>query len=75
LRENGSSGDIFRELQRLSLGSYHPMQIRTLQRGMRKIRAYLLETVEDGWQGEVIRGPFPSPVSTKVHQNIPTAVN
>ena len=35
-----SSGDIFRELQRLSPGHYHPLQIRTLQRGMRKIRAY-----------------------------------
>jgi hypothetical protein len=28
-----SSGDIFRELQRLSPGRYHPLQIRTLQRG------------------------------------------
>ena len=34
-----SSGDIFRELQRLSPGRYQPLQIRTLQRGMRKIRA------------------------------------
>jgi len=58
-----SSGDIFRELQRRSPGRYRPLQIRTLQRGMRKIRAYLLETVEDGWQEEVIRGPLSSPVS------------
>jgi hypothetical protein len=36
----GSSGDIFRELQRLSPGRYQPLQIRTLQPGMRKIRAY-----------------------------------
>jgi hypothetical protein len=35
-----SSGDIFRELQRRSPGRYQPLQIRTLQRGMRKIRAY-----------------------------------
>jgi hypothetical protein len=35
-----SSGDIFRELQRRSPGRYHPLQIRTLQRGMRKIRAH-----------------------------------
>ena len=35
-----SSGDIFRELQRLSPGRYQPLQIRTLQRGMRKIRAH-----------------------------------
>jgi hypothetical protein len=59
-----SSGDIFRELQRLSPGRYQPLQIRTLQRGMRKIRAYLLETVEEQWQDEVIRGPSPPPVSS-----------
>src|SRR5262249_20768564 len=39
-----SNGDIFRELQRRSPGRYQPLQIRTLQRGMRKIRVYLLET-------------------------------
>ncbi len=59
-----SSGDIFRELQRRSPGRYNPMQIRTLQRGMRNIRAYLLETVEEQWQAEVIHGPMPSPVSS-----------
>src|SRR6266536_4227648 len=36
---SASLGDIFRELQRLSPGRYQPLQIRTLQRGMRKIRA------------------------------------
>jgi hypothetical protein len=59
-----SSGDIFRELQRRSPGRYQSLQIRTLQRGMRKIRAYPLETVKDGWQEEVIRGLSPSRVST-----------
>jgi len=54
-----SSGDIFRELQRRFPGRYQPLQIRTLQRGMRKIRASLLETVEEQWQEEVIRGPLP----------------
>jgi hypothetical protein len=54
-----SSGDIFRELQRCSPGRYQPLQIRTLQRGMRKIRAYLLQTVEEHWQEEVIRGQSP----------------
>ena len=58
-----SSGDIFRELQRRSPGRYRPLQIRTLQRGMRKIRVYLLETVEDGWQEEVIQGSSTSRVS------------
>jgi hypothetical protein len=60
-----SSGDIFRELQRRSPGRYQPLQIRTLQRGMRKIRVYLLETVEEQWQMEMIRGPLPSPVSAE----------
>ena len=57
-----SSGDIFRELKHRSPGRYQPLQIRTLQRGMRKIRAYLLETVEEQWQAEVIRGPSPTPI-------------
>ena len=59
-----SSGDIFRELQRRSPSRYHPLQIRTLQRGMRNIRASLLETVEEQWQAEVIRGRSPQPVSS-----------
>src|SRR5260370_6080617 len=50
-----SSGDIFRELQRLSPGRYQPLRIHTLQRGMRKIRAHLLETFEQQWQEEAIR--------------------
>jgi hypothetical protein len=29
---------------------------------MRKIRAYLLEPVEEQWQEEVIRGPTPAPI-------------
>jgi hypothetical protein len=58
-----SSGDIFRELQRRSPGQYQPLQIRTLQRGMRKIRAHLLETFEEQWQDEVIRGPSPASCS------------
>jgi hypothetical protein len=58
-----SSGDIFRELQRRSPGRYQPLQIRTLQRGMRKIRASLLDAREEQWPEEVIRGPSASPVS------------
>jgi hypothetical protein len=57
-----SSGDIFRELQRRSPGRYQPLQIRTLQRGMRKIRAHLLQTLEEHWQEEVIHGRAPAPV-------------
>ena len=59
-----SSGDIFRELQRRSPGRYQQLQIRTLQRGMRNIRAHVLETREEQWQTEVIRGPSPPPVSS-----------
>jgi hypothetical protein len=51
-----SSGDIFRELQLHSPGRYQPLQIRTLQRGMRKIRAHMLHTFEEQWQEEVIHG-------------------
>ncbi|MFL5658488.1 MAG: hypothetical protein ACJ8CB_30420 [Ktedonobacteraceae bacterium] len=58
-----SSGDIFRELQRRSPGRYQPLQIRTLQRGMRKIRAHFLETFDEQWQNEVIHGPSPAPSS------------
>jgi len=55
---------IFRELQRRSPGRYHPMQIRTLQRGMRNTQAYFLETREEQWQAEVIRGPSLPTVSS-----------
>jgi hypothetical protein len=58
-----SSGDIFRELQRRSPGRYQPLQIRTLQRGMRKIRAHLLQTFGEQWQEEVIQGPSPEHIS------------
>lgn len=54
-----SSGNLFRELQRRSPGRYQPLQIRTLQRGMRRIRAHLLEAFEDQWQDEVIHGRSP----------------
>ena len=58
-----SSGDIFREVQHRSPGRYQPLQIRTLQRGMRKIRAHLLGTREEQWQQEVMRGPAPTPIT------------
>ena len=58
-----SSGDIFRELQRRYPGRYQPSQIRTLQRGMQKIRARLLQTFGEQWQAELIHGPSPTPTS------------
>lgn len=65
-----SLGDIFRELQRLSPGRYQPLHVRTLQRGMRKIRAHLLETFKEQWQEEVIRGPSLSPISARCSTSI-----
>jgi hypothetical protein len=50
-------------LQRLSPGRYQPLHIRTLQRGMRKIRAQLLETFEEQWQEELINGRLPSAIT------------
>ena len=41
-----SSGDILRELQSLYPGRYERSYLRTLQRGMRKIRTHLLRTHE-----------------------------
>jgi site-specific recombinase XerD len=49
-----TSGDILREFQVLFPGRYHPQQVRTLQRGLRKIRAHLLTTREEQWQQELI---------------------
>jgi hypothetical protein len=70
--ETFPSRGAFRELQRLSPGRYHPLQIRTLQRGMRKIRAYLLETFEEQWQDEVIRGPCLQTVSSAENEALVT---
>jgi hypothetical protein len=41
-----SSGDILRELQSLFPGRYESSHLRTLQRGIRKIRTHLLQTNE-----------------------------
>ena len=52
--ERGSE-EILRELQRLFPGRYEPSHLRTLQRGVRKIRARLRATVQVQWQQEVIQ--------------------
>jgi hypothetical protein len=54
-----SSGDLFRELQSLFPGRYESRHLRSLQRGMRKIRAYLLHTREEPEASEVIQGELP----------------
>jgi hypothetical protein len=53
--------DIFQELQRLYPGRYRPTQVRTLQRGLQKIRARLLVTFDDQWGEEILNGQPPAP--------------
>lgn len=48
--------DIFHKLEQLSPGRYRPTQVRTLQRGLGKLRTRLLVTFDDQWGEEVING-------------------
>ena len=58
-----SSGDIFRELQRLAPGRYQPLQIRTdASRHAQNTRPPGSEIFEDQWQEEVIQGRARAPV-------------
>ena len=51
--------DIFQELQSLYPGRYRPTQLRTLQRGLQKIRARLLVTFDDQWGDNMLNGSPP----------------
>jgi hypothetical protein len=51
--------EVFRELQRLFPQRYQPSQLRTLQRGVRKIRVRLRETRRVQWQEEGIPAEGP----------------
>jgi len=53
--------DIFHKLEQLSPGRYRPTQVRTLQRGLGKLRARLLVTFDDQWGEEVVNGQAPAP--------------
>ncbi len=53
--------DIFQKLEQLSPGRYRPSQVRTLQRGLSKVRAHLLVTFDDQWGEEVLNGQTPPP--------------
>lgn len=53
--------DIFHKLEELSPGRYRPTQVRTLQRGMGKLRARLLVTFDDQWGEEAVNGQSPAP--------------
>ncbi len=51
-----SSGDILRELQSLFPGRYELSHLRTLQRGIRKIRTQVLQTHEEAGSPEGLQG-------------------
>lgn len=51
-----SSGDVLRELQSLFPGRYENSHLRTLQRGMRKIRTQVLQTYEENGSPEECQG-------------------
>ena len=53
--------DIFHKLEQLSPGRYRPTQVRTLQRGLGKLRARLLVTFDDQWGEEVVNGHISAP--------------
>jgi len=56
-----TAAEIFRQLQRLYPGRYRSTQVRTLQRGLSKLRAHLLVTFNDQWDEEVVNGYAPVP--------------
>jgi len=53
--------DIFHKLEQLFPGRYRPTQVRTLQRGLGKLRGRLLVTFTDQWGEEVVNGHTPTP--------------
>src|SRR5712691_3757142 len=53
--------EIFHRLEQVSPGRYRPTQLRTLQRGLSKLRTRLLVTFEDQWGEEVVNGQAPAP--------------
>jgi hypothetical protein len=48
--------DIFHRLEQAAPGRYRPTQLRTLPRGLSKLRAHLLVTFDDQWGEEVVNG-------------------
>jgi hypothetical protein len=53
--------EIFHALQQQHPGRWQPMQLRTLQRGLRKIRMQLMVTFEDHWHGSEASEPMALP--------------
>jgi len=48
--------ELFQRLVQRSPGRYRPTQVRTLQRGLGKVRARLLVTFDDQWGEEIVPG-------------------
>ncbi|BCL83711.1 tyrosine-type recombinase/integrase [Ktedonobacteria bacterium brp13] len=63
-----SGSNLFEEMQRLFPGCYRPSQLRTLQSGLRKIRARLLNSVEEPWPEEVIQASVFIPSEAEADQ-------
>jgi hypothetical protein len=53
--------EIFQRLQQRSPGRYRPTQVRTLQRGLGKLRARLLVTFHDQWGEDGVSGDTTGP--------------
>jgi hypothetical protein len=53
--------ELFHRLDQRSPGRYRPIQVRTLQRGLSKVRARLLITFDDQWGEEMVHGQPPIP--------------
>jgi hypothetical protein len=68
-----SGSDLFEEMQRLFPGCYRPSQQRTLQNGLRKIRARLLSRMQEPWPQEVIQREVPIPVVAESDQHVQEA--
>ncbi len=52
--------EIFHRLEQVSPGRYQPSQVRTLQRGLSKLRGRLLVTFEEQWGEEAVNGQVPA---------------
>ncbi len=69
-----SSGDILRELQSLYPGRYKSSHLRTLQRGMRKIRTHLLQSPEGAGSPEEPRVNLPLPAELEPFRPAPESL-
>jgi site-specific recombinase XerD len=69
-----SSGDILRELQSLFPGRYEVSHLRTLQRGIRKIRSHVLQTHEEAGSPERPDANLSLPAELKPSRPVPESL-